>query len=1332
MNFSARNIIIGIIVIVLAVAIPVTVRLAQQRQQLKSQAAGEEWCSINNPKFCTSFYTSPQRGTDPITVNKDVYVFVKGEAGDTNVRLDGTISVSGTYDEVTHVGDDAKNRCGDRNFNFCWIFKIDGSKITSSDQNYVVIFASDQNSNRISTSFRASAQTQPPVTTPVTVSGKINVAGGGSFTPDGKTVTTCYPQASSTVTTSGSGEFNFSIPTGTSFCIRGPNADNYSVQADNGKGEDVSSYEWQVAGIDCANNQQNPSCVDKDGSKKIAKDRAVDQGYNFTYTNRAPPPTPQFNAHIESIQILDIVSGQTGTIGNFPGGLVVDKTYRVTFNIRNTQEGNAQIWPVGVKLVYQGNDAQPLNISRTTISTNREVPSVDGALGTYAFVTDIRPSTKRLYDFNWQMQKPGGSPFGEDTAGLQLNVNQAPGDPPSPGPSASPPVGGSDAPSIDSFIVSPDSGLIGGQEVTFNWFFRRTPSTDTRCAVTGPSSVGSNFPPSETTATTSLPNPTSDNTVYTYTLRCSNSVGSDSKPVTVRVNKQPNAPVVILNLITPGNRSEINSGEVVSLQWSVTGDQLQNGSCNATNSSSGATDVLNPLWNGTKSIGGGTQPMQLTNNTSSDVIKTFNLTCTNGLGRSSQAQSASITVKSSVTPSPSPSIGPSPSPSPVGGALTCTGVVFQGLSQSGATFSAPASGISVPVVVSFTPANSSITPPVFTVTSLTTGAPPLTIAAGNPPIATIPSNTSTTRDNSYAIGTTITSGANQATCSPVTVVVPKTTVDTACPANITSTEVKYKNADNTGDWFAQGASIGLGQSIRVAGFHNGETSDTPPSDITLKYVGPQGVTTPPAQSGAVFTPTRTGQYTFTATTTGKTGDKCVSSASTLAVTPALQNTLCFVLGEGDLGRTDVGNVTTTDARKYCTDNIGKTVGLGNAKVYGYTDITTVVPNYAFKDPVPGIKTIFVKFVGLSGANTVVSDRKEQSITFKPLSKISNVDCISTSLAPGTQAKITGSFIGPQGKSVVKIANQEATIDNWDTATNTITAHIDQRLDGKNDVSVTFDDGTTATAAKLCIINTVTASFKTALQCKDAGAFAASNVDLKVYEGIIATTQPVSPDPILQQKISLDNAGLPQGFAPKFEKGKKYELIIKAPGTLARRVDFDTSKGSANINDGNPITLPQGDIAPRNAPDGKINAFDKSELIRQWSIVTDVARTGDLNGDSRINSVDYACMRQNINDSDQGFSPLTAASPSPSPSGGVTPSPSPSPAASPAASPVASPSPGASAFTIAIDDPSVIIQQGNLAGGLGTVTFNLTPGPHTIFIKFPDKTTPDVLNINYTP
>ena len=140
---------------------------------------------------------------------------------------------------------------------------------------------------------------------------------------------------------------------------------------------------------------------------------------------------------------------------------------------------------------------------------------------------------------------------------------------------------------------------------------------------------------------------------------------------------------------------------------------------------------------------------------------------------------------------------------------------------------------------------------------------------------------------------------------------------------------------------------------------------------------------------------------------------------------------------------------------------------------------------------------------------------------------------------------------------------------------------------------------------------------------------------------------------------LDNEGKPQGLNNKFERDKNYALIIKAPGTLARKVEFRTSGGTTVLD---PISFPVGDIAPASAPDGKINALDRSLLVSQWNASSDVAKTGDFNGDSRINSLDYACMRINFKDSDQTYSPPAFASPTPTPIPTASPTPSPTPGA----------------------------------------------------------------------
>jgi hypothetical protein len=71
-------------------------------------------------------------------------------------------------------------------------------------------------------------------------------------------------------------------------------------------------------------------------------------------------------------------------------------------------------------------------------------------------------------------------------------------------------------------------------------------------------------------------------------------------------------------------------------------------------------------------------------------------------------------------------------------------------------------------------------------------------------------------------------------------------------------------------------------------------------------------------------------------------------------------------------------------------------------------------------------------------------------------------------------------------------------------------------------------------------------------------------------------------------------------------------------------------------EGGPFILPIGDIAPKTGPDGKINTADRSELTVQWRVLgtQNTARTGDFNKDTKVNSVDWACMRYDFNKEDE--------------------------------------------------------------------------------------------------
>ncbi|MBU1032218.1 hypothetical protein KKE03_04860 [Patescibacteria group bacterium] len=105
-----------------------------------------------------------------------------------------------------------------------------------------------------------------------------------------------------------------------------------------------------------------------------------------------------------------------------------------------------------------------------------------------------------------------------------------------------------------------------------------------------------------------------------------------------------------------------------------------------------------------------------------------------------------------------------------------------------------------------------------------------------------------------------------------------------CPSTITSTQVMF-NTPNDQEWRNQNVTITKNGNVTVAGFHNRNTTVTPPTDIVLSYVGPDGTFGNNIENNKQFTPTRVGTYTFTAqtkdTTTNNiyTGDKCTDSKS---------------------------------------------------------------------------------------------------------------------------------------------------------------------------------------------------------------------------------------------------------------------------------------------------------------------------------------------------------------------------------------------------------------------------------------------------------------------
>lgn len=343
--------------------------------------------------------------------------------------------------------------------------------------------------------------------------------------------------------------------------------------------------------------------------------------------------------------------------------------------------------------------------------------------------------------------------------------------------------------------------------------------------------------------------------------------------------------------------------------------------------------------------------------------------------------------------------------------------------------------------------------------------------------------------------------------------------------------------------------------------------------------------------------------------------------------------------------------------------------------------------YTFSNLVPGqVRTLFVRFKDEQGNITPPFNKPPISKSIKylgPNPEIKNITCnFNSETGTGSKVVITGSNFGSaQGKGKVLVMSSSgvanATISSWGKVviqpsreplfqggvTGTVTptvfptvsvlptgvlgesvaegtpaatpagavvaqtqdrvvVRVKERLDGTVNIELTVDDGRKVAAG--CTVDTNTVSFATQTQCRPAGSFAEDKVRVQIYEKTL-NARPLYDSKVNPITIAAD--GTPQWTPPPLEIGKTYSLVIKAPKSLAVKREFTVLEGTNILDD---IAFPVGDIAPINAPDGVVNAVDKSELIRQWSATTDVARTGDFNIDGRINSLDYSCMRENIN------------------------------------------------------------------------------------------------------
>jgi hypothetical protein len=330
-------------------------------------------------------------------------------------------------------------------------------------------------------------------------------------------------------------------------------------------------------------------------------------------------------------------------------------------------------------------------------------------------------------------------------------------------------------------------------------------------------------------------------------------------------------------------------------------------------------------------------------------------------------------------------------------------------------------------------------------------------------------------------------------------------------------------------------------------------------------------------------------------------------------------------------------------------------GLQSAAVVSYAEHPTVT-NFTFKDTVTGSKQIWAEFIGSDG-----SSQKEHIPVelLEPDPALSSLDCSMDISKQDLKLTLNGSRLGGNSGKVTA-DSKDAKILSWGNDQVTAVIKPEGALNDSRvfKVVVTRNDGK-ALPEITCQVNTTLISLGARLFCREPGKFDLNGVKVTLVD---------ENGNKVNEEVTIDKDGIVKGLKTKLQVGKLYAISVKSPFSLRRNALFTAANGTNLITpeDHSIFVLPVGDIAPVILSDGKINTLDHAEIVRQWSVFGTAVKTADFNKDSKVNSIDWACMRYDFNKEDDAI-PATATLPTPPPSPSTTPSSSAQASSSPQAS-----------------------------------------------------------------
>lgn len=324
-----------------------------------------------------------------------------------------------------------------------------------------------------------------------------------------------------------------------------------------------------------------------------------------------------------------------------------------------------------------------------------------------------------------------------------------------------------------------------------------------------------------------------------------------------------------------------------------------------------------------------------------------------------------------------------------------------------------------------------------------------------------------------------------------------------------------------------------------------------------------------------------------------------------------------------------GSPTAPTASEY------KLIETQNGQIVAQTDwlaydVDPKIVNYGLA-ALPGLKTITVQY-----RNGTQQEQETVEITLLEggLPKVTNISCNYDLETKGILFTARGSNLGDTPGQIYLIStNGGSTIKTplelvgpW-TSTQVksiIKNPPDQNIEFK--VGIDRADGLTLEEAVNCQVGVNSIQFPAKVFCQQQNwPFDQDNAKMSFIDLSEGGTK-------VSENVTIFRDGIVRNIKTKLQEGREYVLSVKAPKSL-RKVSpqFTFWPGTTVMTS---LILPVGDIFPIGTPDDVINVHDRARLIREWKapVLEGGVLVTDFNRDTKVNSIDYACMRYGLDTS----------------------------------------------------------------------------------------------------